>query len=52
MARHGGKMGKFLSNMIELGFNALINIPFSKKKTLKAKETLERIIIDNEEIDI
>ena len=52
MARYGGKMGKFLSNMIELGFNALINIPFSKKKTLKAKETLERLIIDNEEIDI
>lgn len=45
-------MGKFLSDMVELGLEALVEIPASKKKILKAKETLQRMVVDNEEMDI
>ena len=45
-------MGKFLSDMVELGLEALVEIPASKKKILKAKETLQRLVVDNEEMDI
>ena len=45
-------MGKFLSDMIGLGVEALIEYPSSKKKTLKAKEELEKLVVNNEELDI
>lgn len=45
-------MGKFLSDMIELGVEALVEIPSSKKKILKVKETLQRLVVDNEEMEI
>lgn len=32
-------MSKFLSNMIELGIEAIIGVSSSKKKILEAKET-------------
>lgn len=45
-------MSKFLSNMIELGIEAIIGTFFSKKKIEKAKEPLSRLIVNNEEIDV
>ena len=35
-----------------LGVEALIEYPSSKKKTLKAKEELEKLVVNNEELDI
>lgn len=45
-------MGKFLSDMIGLGVEALFEIPSSKKKIEDVKKRLNRFIIDNEEIDV
>ena len=45
-------MSKFLSNMIELGIEAIIGTFSSKKKIEKAKEPLSRLIVNNEEIDV
>lgn len=41
-------MGKFLWDMIEV----LTEIPSSMEKIIKAKEVLERLVVDNEEINI
>lgn len=45
-------MGKFLSDMIELGIEAAFAIPTSKRKVSKSSETLHRLISGEEEISI
>ncbi len=45
-------MGKFLSDMFELGIEALVAIPSSKKKVTEATEFLQSLVIDNKEIEI